>query len=85
MQIEKRFPLQEVVARLGILDSVANQHLLKDARSIANVDLYFPHLVREDQLESISIVKDVSLSNKPIPDFWFYTAWMSRKLKYALI
>jgi len=49
--------LEEVVASLGISDSVAAQHPTKDPSSIANVALHFLHLVLvQDQLEAISIV-----------------------------
>ena len=56
MQIKKQFPLEGVVARLRILDSVEGQDLTKNPSSIANMALCFPNLVHEDQLEAISVV-----------------------------
>lgn len=80
MQIKKRFPLEEqgIVASLGILDPAAAKDLTKSPSSIMNVALHFPHLVPEDQLDNLDDewrlfrqFRDVSLSYKSIPDFWY--------------
>ena len=50
-KMKTRFPWQETyIARLCIVDSVADKDLTKDPRSIAFVVLHFPHLVHEEQL-----------------------------------
>lgn len=80
MQIRKRFPLEEegIVASLGILDPAVAIDLTKSPSSIVNVALKFPYLVPEHQLDNLDdewrlfrLFKDVSLSYKSIPDFWY--------------
>ena len=88
--MKKRFPLQErYIANLGILDSVADQDLTRDPSSIANVVLHFPHLVPEEQLESISIVETcrcpVNLSLISVFCVASKTAWITRCSEYFII
>jgi len=68
MRIEKTISVEVRNCQLRSLDP----DLTNDPSSIENVALHFPHHEHEDQLETISRVQRCVLSDKSIPDFWYY-------------
>lgn len=67
-----------IIASLRILDPAVAIDLTKAPSSIMNVALQFPYLIPENQLDNLDDewrlfrqFKDVSLSYKSIPDFWY--------------